>query len=103
MSPTIDSMQQTLAAQRKAFLSHPHPSHAERKQKLRALKQQLRRYQDQIAVAVDADFGGRAFTETKLIEVMGPILEANHALSSLRRWMRPQRRHTELLFLTNSA
>jgi coniferyl-aldehyde dehydrogenase len=103
MNPIIDSMQRTLAAQREAFLAHPYPSLAERKQKLRALRQQLRRYQDQIAVAVDADFGGRSVTETKLIEVMGPILEANHALSSLRRWMRPQRRHTELLFLTNSA
>ena len=103
MNPIIDSMQRTLAAQREAFLAHPYPSLAERKQKLRALKQQLRRYQDRIAVAVDADFGGRSVTETKLIEVMGPILEINHALSSLRRWMRPQRRHTELLFLTNSA
>ena len=103
MSPIIDSMQRTLAAQREAFLAHPYPSLAERKQKLRALRHQLRRYQDQIATAVDADFGGRSVTETKLIEVMGPILEINHALSKLRSWMRPQRRHTELLFLTNSA
>jgi len=103
MNPIVDRMHRTLAAQRKAFLDHPYPSLAERKKKLRALKELLRRYQEQIVVAVDADFGGRSATETKLVEVMGPILEANHALSSLRRWMRPQRRHTELLFLTNSA
>ena len=53
--------------------------------------------------AVNADFGVRAGAETKLVEVMGPILEARHALSHLRRWMKPRRRSTELLFLTNSA
>ena len=54
-------------------------------------------------VAVNADFGGRSPAETKLIEVLGPILEAQHAIAHLRRWMRPRRRRTELLFLTNSA
>jgi coniferyl-aldehyde dehydrogenase len=103
MNPVIERMHRTLAAQREAFLRKPYPSLAERKQRLRALKHQLRRYQDEIVASVDADFGGRSATETKLVEVMGPILEANHALSNLRRWMKPQRRHTELLFTTNSA
>ena len=52
---------------------------------------------------MNADFGIRAGAETKLVEVMGPILEARHALSHMRRWMKPRRRSTELLFLTNSA
>ena len=63
----------------------------------------LRRYQDDIVVAVNADFGVRASAETKLVEVMGPILEARHALSHMGRWMKPRRRSTELLFLTNRA
>ena len=103
MNPLIDRMHRTLAAQRAAFANHPYPTLAERKEKLRALKGALRRYQDQIVVAVDADFGGRSPAETKLVEVIGPILEANHALSSLRRWMKTRRRHTEVLFLSNSA
>jgi coniferyl-aldehyde dehydrogenase len=103
MNPLIDRMHRTLEAQRAAFARHPYPTLAERKEKLKALKGVLRRYQDQIVVAVDADFGGRSPAETKLVEVIGPILEANHALSSLRRWMKPRRRHTEILFLSNSA
>ena len=103
MNPLIDRMHRTLAAQRAAFANHPYPTLAERKEKLRALKGALRRYQDQIVVAVDADFGGRSPAETKLVEAIGPILEANHALSSLRRWMKTRRRHTEVLFLSNSA
>jgi len=103
MNPLIDRMHRTLESQRAAFLKHPYPELGERKRKLRELKGALRKYQDKIVVAVDADFGGRSPAETKLVEVMGPILEANHALSSLRGWMKPRRRHTELLFLTNSA
>ncbi|HVN41891.1 MAG TPA: coniferyl aldehyde dehydrogenase [Steroidobacteraceae bacterium] len=100
---TIERMHATLAAQRAAFARHPRPSAAERKAKLRALRALLRKHQQAIVEAVDADFGGRASTETRLIEVLGPILEANHAISHLARWMRPRRRHTELLFATNRA
>ena len=53
--------------------------------------------------AVDADFGGRSADETRLIEVIGPILQIDHALANLRRWMKPSRRRTELVFLTNRA
>ena len=43
------------------------------------------RYQDPIAAAVSADFGGRAPAETKLVEVLGPMLEINHALHRAAR------------------
>jgi len=100
---TIDRMHATLAAQRAAFAKLPRSTAAQRQARLRALKTALRKHQDAIVAAVDADFGGRAATETRLIEVLGPILEANHALKHLRRWMRPRRRRTELLFATNRA
>jgi coniferyl-aldehyde dehydrogenase len=103
MDPIIERMQETLARQRRAFAARPFPSIAERRAKLLAVKHVLQRYQDLIAIAVSADFGDRSPSETKLIEAMGPVLEANHALHSLRRWMKPRRRHTELLFLTNRA
>ena len=64
--------------------SNPYPSLDERRKNLRALKQQLQRYQDQIVAAVSADFGGRAPAETKLAEVLGPVFEINHALHALR-------------------
>jgi coniferyl-aldehyde dehydrogenase len=103
MNPLIDRMQRVLEAQRAAFLGNPYPTLAERKDRLRAVKAVLKRYQDEIVTAVDADFGGRCAGETKLIEVIGPILQANHALANLRRWMKPSRRQTEPVFLTNRA
>jgi len=101
VNPRIERMEHTLAAQKAAFARRPYPSAGERKQRLRALKAQLRRYQDDIVIAVDADFSGRSATETKLVEAIGPMLEANHAISHLRRWMQPRRRRTEWLFLGN--
>ncbi|SBT03865.1 putative coniferyl aldehyde dehydrogenase [Candidatus Accumulibacter aalborgensis] len=103
MDPIIAQMQATLERQRQAFSAHPYPSLAERRARLMAVKRVVQRYQDLIARAVSTDFGGRSTSETKLIEAMGPILETNHALHSLRKWMKPRRRHTELLFLTNRA
>ncbi|MDM4765048.1 coniferyl aldehyde dehydrogenase [Pelomonas sp. SE-A7] len=99
----IERLQLLLARQQAACAALPFPDLAWRAQRLRALIAALRRHQDALVAAVDADFGGRSHSETKLIEVMGPILEARHALAKLRRWMRPKRRHTEFLFLGNNA
>ncbi len=103
MDPIIQRMQDVFERQREAFRSHPFPTLAERKAKLKTLRSLLQRYQDPIVAAVSADFGGRAPAETKLAEVLGPVLEINHALHALRGWMKPRRRSTELLFLGNSA
>jgi coniferyl-aldehyde dehydrogenase len=99
----IERMRRLFELQRRAFEAAPYPDLAARKAKLRRLIAALQRHQDAIVAAVNADFGVRAGAETKLIEVMGPILEARHALSHMGRWMKPRRRRTELLFLTNSA
>ena len=92
-----------LRAQRAAFAARPFPTLAERRARLATLAAALRRYQDVLATAIDADFGGRSVFESKLADVVGPVLEINHARSHLRRWMRSRRRHTELVFATNSA
>lgn len=99
----IARMQRLLAGQRAAFAAHPYPTLGERRAKLRSLRAALRAHQDAIATAISEDFGGRSVFESKFVDVIGPILEIDHALSHLRRWMRPQRRRTELVFATNSA
>jgi coniferyl-aldehyde dehydrogenase len=91
------------AAQCAAFAAQPYPTLAQRRARLAALRAALRKHQDRLAQAIDADFGGRSAFESKLADVIGPVLEINHARRHLRRWMRPRRRHTELLFATNRA
>jgi coniferyl-aldehyde dehydrogenase len=88
--------------QQAAYGRDPYPSAARRKDDLRKLKKQLQRYQDVLAEAMSQDFGFRSPAESKMLDMLGSTLEINHALSHLSRWMRPSRRSTELLFLSNS-
>ena len=99
----IGRLRSIYARQRAAFLSRPYPPAGERRAQLKALRAALRRHQNHIATAINDDFGARSPFESKLADVLGPVLEINHALAHLGRWMRSRRRRTELLFATNSA
>jgi coniferyl-aldehyde dehydrogenase len=90
------------ARQQAAFQQQPFASAAQRKDDLKRLKSQLLRYQDVLVQAIDLDFGGRAAAETKMLDVLPTTLEINHAITHLRRWMKPSKRTTELLFISNS-
>ncbi|MET0541884.1 MAG: coniferyl aldehyde dehydrogenase [Variovorax sp.] len=91
------------AMQQAAFLADPSPSLDERLARLKAIKKQLTRYQDVLADAMSRDFGHRAHAESKMLDLLGSMMEVNHAISHLKRWMKPSRRATELLFLSNSV
>jgi coniferyl-aldehyde dehydrogenase len=95
-------MHELFNQQRAAFAAHPFPDPAQRKTYLKALKRQLQRYQDQLVDALSRDFGFHAPAETRMMDILGSVLEINHAISHVRRWMRSRRRSTELLFLSNS-
>jgi coniferyl-aldehyde dehydrogenase len=92
----------TFALQRRAYDASPYPQAAERRANLRALKRQLLRCQDELADAIHIDFGWRSHTESLMLDVLPSVLGIDHALRHLKRWMRPSRRATELLFLSNS-
>ena len=102
-SAASERVARLFAAQRAAFATDPAPSASERRNRLKALKRQVQRYQDPLAEAMSRDFGYRAAAESKMLDLLGSVLEVNHALSHLRRWMKPSRRSTELLFLSNSV
>ncbi len=88
--------------QRAAYQAAPYPTAAERIYKLRALKKQICRYQDVFTDALSKDFGFRHATESKLLDLLGSVLDADHAMTHIKRWMKPSRRRTELLFFSNS-
>ena len=91
------------AAQRAAFDADPLSIRRRVDERsIKALKRQISRYQDVLADAMSRDFGFRAPTESKMLDLLGSTLEANHAIAHLKRWMKPSRRATELLFLSNS-
>ncbi|KXZ64825.1 MULTISPECIES: coniferyl aldehyde dehydrogenase [Acinetobacter] len=98
---STDRMQRVFNQQREAFDANPYPYLDKRREKLSQIKNQIIRYQDVIADAINRDFSSRSIDESKLLDILGCVLEADHAIRHVKRWMRPSKRHTEQLFLTN--
>ncbi|MDQ6647442.1 MAG: coniferyl aldehyde dehydrogenase [Pseudomonadota bacterium] len=90
-----DRLQRMRAAQR----AQPMPDWATRAARLRTLKIMLRANRAHISAAISADFGCRPVEETDLLEFFPSLSAIRHALSKGRRWMKPQRRLADLLFL----
>ncbi|GAA5064922.1 coniferyl aldehyde dehydrogenase [Roseibacterium beibuensis] len=91
-------MENTLALMRKAALAERIPDAATRRGRLDALRRMVKEHRDEIARAIDADFGGRPAQETEILEVV-PVLGAiRHARSHVARWMRDERRAPSLAF-----
>lgn len=103
MSDQIEQLTTTLARQRDACLALPYPEASQRRADLKALRLALQRYQDELTQAMSDDFGRRSSFECKMLDVLAPALQIDHALSHLKRWMKPQRRSADWLFLTNQA
>jgi coniferyl-aldehyde dehydrogenase len=82
--------------QRAAFARDPAPSYQTRIHRLRTLAQVISRNREAIASAIDADYGGRSWHESMLLDVFGPLSLIRYTMRHLRRWMQPQRRHVEL-------
>lgn len=100
-SPAHEHMYAIFAQQSAAFAAQPYLDLDTRRSKLFNLKKQIIRYQDVIAAAINTDFSSRSIDESKLLDLLGSVLEAEHAIRHLRKWMRPSKRSTELLFLSN--
>ena len=89
-----------LKAQREAHRSNPYPDLAERRDNLLKLENMLADNADAICEAISADFGHRNPTETKLVEIFGSLTAVRDTRKNLKKWMKPQRRHTSIMFFT---
>jgi coniferyl-aldehyde dehydrogenase len=103
LKDTIENLQAVFTRQRNACLAEPYPELAQRKRDLKAVRVALQRYQDRLSEAMSDDFGRRSEFECKMLDVMFPALQVDHALSNLKSWMKPQGRVTDLMFITNRA
>ncbi len=101
--PSAELLTDVLRRQRATYRAAPLPSAAERRDRLRRLLKALLAHQDAICAATSADFGGRSPTESRIADVLGVVLNIRHAISHVKRWMKPERRGVELLFLPNTA
>lgn len=85
-------------ALQQAFAQQPMPSATERRAWLQQLLEALLTQQDSLAEAINQDFGQRCAVETRLTELLPSVLGIRHARRHLKRWMKPQRRQTSLIF-----
>ncbi|MGM0563928.1 MAG: coniferyl aldehyde dehydrogenase [Pseudomonadota bacterium] len=97
------ALEEAFEQQRLAALNAPPSDARYRRDQLDRLIDGLREHQDVLVEAMNADFGRRAHDESRLIDVLGPMLDARHARRHLKGWMKPSRRTPELLFRGNSA
>ncbi len=88
---------QCFDAQRAAYLAHPEPSHAERSADLQALARLLKENRDALVAAINLDYGNRSEFETLFAEYFVVLESIHDAAKNLRRWMKPQKRHVDLM------
>ncbi|MBV6572306.1 aldehyde dehydrogenase family protein, partial [Acinetobacter baumannii] len=86
-----------LEQQKIAYLRHPVPTAKERIDRLARLKRVLVKYQDQIAEAINLDYGNRAIMETKIGELLTCLEQIKYYSKNLTGWMKPSKRHISVL------
>ena len=95
--PLAERLRAALAQQRAAYRQHPVPTLTERKDDLKRLRAFLLEHQDEIVRAISADYGHRSVHETRLAELAPAVDGIKYTLREVGGWMRPQRRHVDLL------
>lgn len=98
MGSMADPLTAQFECQRAASRATPASHAASRKASLKALAAMVNDNATLIADAIDADFGGRARTETRLLEVVPAMRGIAHARANVERWMRSSKRPVDLAF-----
>jgi coniferyl-aldehyde dehydrogenase len=93
------SLHALLLRLREAQARDPLPPWDVRATRLRTLERMLNEQRDAFAEAIDADFGHRPKEETELLELYPSLSNLRHSLKRGRRWMRPQGRFANLVFM----
>ncbi|MEW6996987.1 coniferyl aldehyde dehydrogenase [Colwelliaceae bacterium BS250] len=88
---------QQLNRHKESFLQSPLPSRQDRIKHLQSLKTALLKYQDQLCVALNNDFGQRSATESQLLDILPTINYINYSSKKLKAWMKSDKRHSGML------
>ncbi len=103
MQSSVLSFAQCLELQRAAYRADPCPDLEQRKSDLSALQRFLTDNEPAIIQAINADFGVRPATETRLVELFPVRQGIRDTLGQLAKWMRPQRRSVDQLVFPGAS
>jgi coniferyl-aldehyde dehydrogenase len=90
-------LNEILTLQKVAYQKHPNPSAKERIDRLARLKRVLVKYQDNIADAINQDYGNRSISETKIGELLTCLEQIKYYSKNLTNWMKPSKRHIGII------
>lgn len=102
-SPEVQHLHDTLTQQKQAYQRYPVPTAKERIERLARLKKVLLKYQDQIAEAINQDYGNRSITETKIGELITCLEQIKYYSKNLSTWMKPSKRHVGIIHQPSKA
>ena len=81
------SLEETFDRQRASFAAAPYPTAGERRANLRRLLDAVLGHQEEIASAIDRDFGGRSRDEVLFSEIYVAVNAVRHARRHVHGWM----------------
>ncbi len=84
-----------LEGQRAHFEANRFPDHAQRVADLKALVRLVADNRDALVEAVNRDYGCRSRFETTFAEIAVTLDGLQDAIKQLKKWMKPQKRHTD--------
>ncbi len=96
-APEVQHLHDLLTQQKQAYLRYQIPTAKERIDRLARLKTVLVKYQDQIAEAINLDYGNRSVGETKIGELLTCLEQIKYYSKHLTNWMKPSKRHIGML------
>lgn len=88
----------TFASQQQAARAQPYPDYRSRLHALTQLEQQFKQQLNALAVSLSEDFGHRCAEESLRIELLPTLQGLAYQQRKLKRWMKPEKRHTSWLF-----
>ncbi len=89
--------------QRAAYLEQPQPTREERVADLHSLVRLLKDNREALVAAINADYGNRSEFETLFAEFLVVIDTLKDAAGNVKKWMKPQRRHIDMLMYPGAS
>ncbi|ALH95112.1 coniferyl aldehyde dehydrogenase [Acinetobacter equi] len=96
--PIDDSrLHEILNVQKIAYQQSPASTAKQRIDRLARLKRVLIKYQDEMAEAINQDYGNRSISETKIGELLTCLEHIKYYSKNLTNWMKPSKRHIGII------
>ncbi len=95
-------LERIFSLQKKAFLSHPYPSAAQRIELMERIPEMLRKNREKILAALHEDFGGHSEKQGDLVEILGMFDRAKYNIANVKKWMKPLKKEVNPVTLGSS-